>query len=326
MAASMTLRRTLLITLISAVSAIAGWTLLARAEDANVQDLVAQSQPEIQDRIHDTLDAFQDSSNAAEAYRQLGLLRSVKPNEAVKQLAIFAARVGDGEQVLRARRILDLLNIQPSIVIEELAPYLNADEPNLRSFVRDWFQYHDKAAAPGPGLPALQPVNYNDYKDYVRSKMIRNEEVPEPFVEYIFERLPGHALIVFYQAHGPTNRDILLSEHIIQNAIWLKENGFAEEFQKELLNAKAQVLKLAAHNDWWVRLYVAEIMRLHAELRDEHVMEALASDSNELVAKAAQKEAKPAKQIQPRQGKGYDKINEMIEKRKAAAPVPAPER
>jgi len=320
MATSLTYRRILLVILVSGAAVIAGWSFLAQAQDAKVEDLTAQSNPEIQDRIYDTLNAFQNTNNAAEAYRQLGILRSLNPNEVVKQLAIFAARVGDGEQVLRARRILDLLNIQAAVVIEVLAPYLNADEPNLRSFVRDWFQYHDKAAAPGPGLPVLQPVNYNDYKDYVRSKLIRNEEVPGPFVEYIFERLPGHALMVFYHAHGPKDRDILLAEHTIRNVIWLKENGFAEEFQKELLGAKAQLLKLAAHNDWWVRLYVAEIMRLHAELRDEHVMEALASDSNELVAKAAQKEAKPAKQIQPRQGKGYDKIKEMIEKRKAAAP------
>lgn len=219
----MTYRRTLLVILVSGAAAIAGWTFLAQAQDTKVEDLTAQSNPEIQDRIYDTLDAFQagDRNNAAEAYRQLGLLRSVNPQEIVTQLAIFAARIGDGEQVLRARRILDLLNIQPAIVIEVLAPYLDADEPKLRSFVRDWFEYHDKAAAPGPVLPPLQPVNYSDYKDYIRGKIIRNEEVPEPFVEYIYERLPGYALIAFYHAHGPKDRDILLAENIIRNVMWL---------------------------------------------------------------------------------------------------------
>jgi hypothetical protein len=323
MATSLTYRRILLAILVSGAAVIAGWSFLARAQDTKVDDLTAQSNPEIQDRIYATLNAFQQANqnNADEAFRQLGLLRSVNPQEIVTQLAIFAARVGDGEQVLRARRILDLLNIQPAIVIEVLAPYVDADESNLRSFVRDWFEYHDKAGAPGPGLPPLQPVNYSDYKDYIRGKIIRNEEVPEPFVEYIYERLPGHALLAFYYAHGPKDRDILFAENNIRNVIWLKSNGFDEEYQKELLKAKAQLLKLATHEEWWVRLYVAEIMRHQAELRDENVMKSLASDSNELVAKAAQKEAAPARQADNRKGaKGYDKWKERIKKRKAAAP------
>lgn len=68
-------------------------------------------------------------------------------------------------------------------------------------------------------------------------------------------------------------------------------------------------------------MYVAEIMRQQADLRDENVMKALTSDSNKLVAKAAQKEYAPARQTGNRKrAKGYGKLKEMIEKRKAAAP------
>ncbi|MEX2168919.1 MAG: hypothetical protein WD851_06395, partial [Pirellulales bacterium] len=215
-----------------------------------------------------------------------------------------------------------------------------ADNEHLRSFVRDWFQSHDNAGSPGPGVPPLQPVNYEDYRDYVRGLLNTKPppEIPTAFIEYIYERSPGRALIVFYQAnpqrHAATvarlreiqeeleaareqpkvegasetpqqrkadreeeirqkveselRREVLLAEHIVGNAIWLKEHKFGEEFQKALPEAKEQLWKLSERDDeWWARLYVAEIMRQHRELRQEAVVQRLATDTNSLVSKAA---------------------------------------
>jgi len=92
------------------------------------------------------------------------------------------------------------------------------------------------------------------------------------------------------QARVRGRREIQLAEHIVSNAIWLKENEFAERFQAALPEANEQLAKLAKHKEWWARLYVAEIMRRHPELRQADLMQQLAGDSNELVSKAAKSE------------------------------------
>jgi hypothetical protein len=165
---------------------------------------------------------------------------------------------------------------------------------------------------------------------YVGKRLSKHEEIPPGFIEYIYERDPGKALVVFAYANAlssvtgglesihntitarregrektpeeiqkqrqAVNRqmmakgeksEILLAEHIVSNAIWLKENEFADRFQRALPEAQQELKKLAEHDQWWARLYVAEIMRQHPELRIPDVMKRLSDDDNELVSKAA---------------------------------------
>lgn len=227
--------------------------------------------------------------------------------------------------MLTALLILQRLELPPIIVIRVLAPYLDAENERMRSFVRDWFRQHDNA---GADESPLKPVNYEEYAKYVSQKVKGHEDVPTPFVEYIYERSPERALLVFYRAHGqrdavadvqaeareveaarqqlenpelPIPRqpaeqrqqdqeqepEILLAEHVIDNAIWLKKYHFDERFQKALPEAKEQLHKLSQDDQWWARLYVAEIMRRHRELRQPAVVQRLASDGNPLVSKIA---------------------------------------
>jgi hypothetical protein len=83
-------------------------------------------------------------------------------------------------------------------------------------------------------------------------------------------------------------REIELAEHIVSNAIWLKENGFAERFQAALPEANETLTTLANHDEWWVRLYVAYIMQKHPELRQEDVMQQLGNDDNILIKTTVQ--------------------------------------
>jgi hypothetical protein len=225
-------------------------------------------------------------------------------------------------QPLIAGAILHYLQIPSRVTIRTLAPYLDATNPELRSFVRDWFRGHDNADA---GL--LGAVNYNDYLDYVRGSVNRGEELPAPFIKYIYERSPGRALMVFaegtanvsghlkalrmnFEAHqqgralteeereqirqiqakkkieGRGRRQILLVAHIVGNAIWLHKNAYIVRFQKALPEANEALAMLAEHGDWWARFYVAHLMRRNRVLRQEHIMRQLAEDGNPLVREA----------------------------------------
>lgn len=96
------------------------------------------------------------------------------------------------------------------------------------------------------------------------------------------------------QQRKEERRRILLAEHVVSNAIWLKEHNFGEEFAKVRSEAQEQLRQLAEHDQWWARLYVAEIMGRHFSLRLPEVLDQLSDDENELVRRAA-KAAKVAR-------------------------------
>jgi hypothetical protein len=316
------------------------WNDCVLARDVNT--LIAESNPAIQEQLKKTYDAFMaapanDVKSNCEAFQELQKLKGTTDDKGaiVKELAIFVATTESEEEqhVLQAGALLHLLDLPPSTIIRVLAPYLDTDNQQLRGFVHIWFHYHDSHDRTH-GRPPLGSVNYYDYMEYVRSRVARNEEIPAGFIKFIYERHPGKALLVFAyasragdavaqlhdirksleaarQGEEPTpeevrqrqvtkrqhaiqrqdakieRNEILLAEHIVSNAIWLNENKFSERFQAALPEAKEQLLKLARHREWWARLYAAEIMRQHPELRQENIVQQLQEDADELVSETA---------------------------------------
>jgi hypothetical protein len=299
------------------------------AQDEDVQHLLAQEVPAIQEQISKTYAAlalrnFELDGNV-DAFRELQKLKDVAPDqsELVQQLAIFAAAPGDEQRPLSTYVILMRLGLPPKVITRVLAPYLDADHPKIRSFAREWFHSHDSADSFED-----KPLNYKAYLEYVRGQMNRNEEIPRPFIKYVYERSPAQALAVFrhatvdvseylqllnrsveaaHQGRAPTDeereeirriqaereqdgrerREILLAEHIISNALWLKKRGFDERFHETLPEAMEELKKLAKNKHWWARMYVVYIMRQNPVLLQDHIRRQLAEDSHELVRDAA---------------------------------------
>lgn len=296
---------------------IASWANIASAQTVS-EKLAAEANPAIQAQIR----AVYDAKSEAEAVQRLEELKQGTDNKAklVKQLAIFAVIAPDKKEMhdLLTVAILNRLELSPSFSIRVLAPYLGSGNEQLRDFAHQWFESHDKLSN-----DPLEPGNYKDYADYLGHWLAGDEDVPAAFVDYIFERSPEQALLAFYRgsltrkaipkleaiarklqvakqqgelgAPGETPRieldespkDILLAGHVVGNAIWLKENKFDEQFQEALPEANEQLAKLAGHSEFWVRRYVAEIMRQHPELRQDDVLQKLRKDDEESVSKAA---------------------------------------
>jgi hypothetical protein len=266
------------------------------AQDADIDALLKQAEEPIQQHLRLIVEALAPSNQAFLRERVANLHDSIADkNEIVKQIAIYAASPGEGPPLL-ALGLIQTLEIPPSVVIRGLAPYLDAENKNLRSFVRDWFQGHDNA---GPISSQQAPVNYRDYYAYVRERMNAKQEIPAPFVDYVFERSPGEALLIFDKANrlggalarlqgaNIPQKDVALAERVVSNAIWFKQHRHKDRFQAALPDAKSELTKLGSHKQWWARRYVAEIMRRHPELRQEDVLQKLLGDSDESVSKAA---------------------------------------
>ena len=300
---------------------IANWANIAAAQPTN-EKLAAEADPAIQAQIR----AVYDAKSEAEAVEQLEKLKRINDDKAqlVKQLAIFAVVAPNKKEMhdLLTVVILHRLEFSPSFAIRVLAPYLGSDNEQLRGFAHQWFESHDRLSN-----DPLEPGNYKDYADYIGHRLATDGDIPDAFIEYMFQRAPERALLAFCRGSrarhliprieaisrrlriakqqgrlesgemeaGETPpigldespKEILLAGHVVSNAIWLKGNKFDEQFQEASPRAKEQLAKLARHSEFWVRLYVAEIMRRHRELQLPDVLEKLRDDDHELVSKAA---------------------------------------
>jgi hypothetical protein len=293
----------------------------------DVDTLLSESNPAIQaqlqaiDRVIRPVDGF---SNNVESLREIQKLKELTDDkvELVKQVAIFSFAPGPETQPMTAGAILYYMQIPSRNTIRALAPYLDTKNPQLRSFVLDWFHGHDHADA-----GEWEAVNYKDYLDYIRWSVNRGVDIPAPFIRYIYERSPDRALLVFAtgtadiggqlkaigksvearqqgrelteqergeirqmqakkQQQGQERREIVLAEHIISNAIWLDKHGYIVRFQKTLPEVK-EALATLIEGEWWARLYVAWIMRRNPAFVQPEMVKRLAGDSNELVKETA---------------------------------------
>jgi hypothetical protein len=299
------------------------------AQETDVEQLLADADPPVQEQIAKTYAAFGrhqfEPIGHVEPFQELEDLKDAVADEEelVRQLAIFAATPkGDEQRPLAAAVILSWLHVPPNVAIRVLASYLDTDDSKLRAFVYDVFHGLDNTDS-----VAFVSVNYNDYLEYIRWMVHHEKELPAPFVNYIYERSPAQALLVFriatvdhrdymqilrksveaaQEGRGPTaqereemrqvqeagrregraQREILLAEHIVSNALWLHKNGFNERFQAALPEAMAELEKLAEHEAWWARLYVVYIMRQNPALLKAHTLRQLAEDENALVREA----------------------------------------
>lgn len=288
----------------------------------DVEKLIEKSDPAIQAQIQKLLDALQkpgvEPRSDIDVCRELQTLKKLNPDKdkLVKQLAIFVVTTSPEEtqkspeetHVLILNEMLHALDLPPRIPIRVLAPYLDTDNRQLRDSVRLWFGFHDSAGTGSNGAPPIRPVNYQDYLQYVEWKVTHKQDVPAPFIKYIFERSPGRALLVFafansvgdvtkrrlqdiskeMQARLSQRREIELAEHIISNAIWLDKHGYIVRFQKALPEAN-EAFGTLVQGEWWARLYVAHIMRQYPKLRNNDLLRQLAEDENELVREAAKR-------------------------------------
>ena len=152
---------------------------------------LGKTDPAIQNQIAETYSAF-GPARFEPVEPTLQKLDAVKDKgELVRQLAIFAAAPGDEQQPLAAVVILGRLHISPKVAIRVLAPYLETEDRRLRGFVLDYFPRSDE-----------------DYLDYVRSMVRQGEELPAPFIRYIFKRSPGQAMLVLQRGNADATANL----------------------------------------------------------------------------------------------------------------------
>jgi hypothetical protein len=227
---------------------------------------------------------------------QLRKLSRAGHQKLIPQLVYYSAygsgRSGqhDLEDAMVAGYLLDRFAIDHYTLARALLPYFKSDNPKLRKVL-------DNIGLDSAGLRAL-----------ARGEAPLDQAATAHFVRELYHEHPGDALLLMaHSALLPDDpvkvKSLLWAEHVLGDAIWEHNNGFLDTTKVEPETA-AELGKLCKYDEWWVRLYVAEILRQHPAFRTPELIARLAVDKNPLVRDAMDfTKAKPKAPAKPPAGK-----------------------
>ncbi len=208
------------------------------------------------------------------------------------------------------------LNLAPETIAGAIVPYLETENDDLRLRVRILLE---------TCVEKCSPSECHTFRHYSFALKRDRDNPPLGLVRYMFERDPSEALRQFtevyrlpsVQAHTAAREELRWAEHIVNDAI--KNANFLTAFRHtaegprdavitlERLTreeATAQLDILSKSDDWWVRLYVAEILRQHPAFRTPKLVARLAADKHPLVREAIDlTKKKPVATFRPPAGK-----------------------
>lgn len=182
--------------------------------------------------------------------------------------------------------VFALASISDSALLEGVLPYLDLPDLAMRKRVQGFLKGIEKHDGP----------NYETYGACLQGMV---DSPPSSLIEYMYRKAPGEALRAcemafskhFNDKHNipreqriATRQAVLWASHVVADILWQQENGFvrSDETTPEALE---QLATLSAFDQWWVRLYVAEILRSEPEFQTDGVVAALRQDAHPLVRK-----------------------------------------
>ncbi len=227
-----------------------------------------------------------------------------RPKDSAEQLLYYVTQAPDVSSGMAAASLFSYFNMQKGSVIESVLPYLESDGPRFREAVYLALRWAEDSRG-------NRPPDFSCYSNVLRTNM---EAPPAALVRYMFKRDPPQALRQFtiVYASPPARQDMTLSrelqwaDHMVNDAI--RKRGFLQAFTRtpegprdsvvtlEKLSreeADVQLEKLSKSDQWWVRLYVAEILRQHREFRTPQMVDRLKRDKHPLVRDAILGHQKP---------------------------------
>lgn len=174
--------------------------------------------------------------------------------------------------------------IQPTSALEVALPFLGSKDPKVR-------QAAGKVALRGGVLD--RNYGYNEHPalfSHVVSRFDRwPNDLPASIAKAMYGLDPSAALAsmarLYREELQPAERERLTEEYL-RHVKWLK-SPIRDMQGPEDEPRKAELRELARSGHWWVRLYVAEVLCRHKDLRGQDLVALLARDANELVREAA---------------------------------------
>lgn len=168
-----------------------------------------------------------------------------------------------------------LSSISANSIIEAVVPYLETKDIELKKQLLWLLNLID--------YRGVQKVDYSEYEIYIKSK---KDNLPQTLIQYMYEKLPGEALLTLMRIYmkEPESREFITqAEQIVDNDI--RKRFFCPVEKRDKVGAEAEkaLNDLSKNDQWWVRLYVAEIVGREPVLRSPEILDRLRKDTNPLV-------------------------------------------
>jgi hypothetical protein len=226
--------------------------------------------------------AHQTSSD--DGYKALAELDQVgakgKAVEVIQQALALSAEEPEAEglYLLQLGAVIPMLRLSQSKVLRAAVPMLECADNGQREQAETFL-----------GLVlGWQPQWISD-EDLCRYFQENCPEPPARFAGFLSSLAPRTALLSLDAAYPEPDRHrvVLWAEHVVADAIWKQEHDFLKS--EDTAAALAQLAELSELDEWWARLYVAEVISKNRFLRDDKLIERLKKDKHESVRRAAQR-------------------------------------
>lgn len=272
-------RRSCLFQIALAVLVVANSAFASAADEDRV---VVAPDPALQSAIARIVEAS-PGQQQQDALDGLADLAGPSHEQLVRQLVYFASRAQGTKEAMAAGVIIRRLNIPDLSIARALAPCVGADDPAVDKSVRNILGGLEKRSA------GRRP-DFSVYREIIADHVRAGEKLPDGLIRHMYDADAGVALLTLMRAHQlrePEDlKEILWAEHTVADVLWKQQYGFIGRDEIEPA-AALELAKLSVHQEWWVRLYVSEIMRKHPAFRQQGLAEQLTSDNNQLVRESA---------------------------------------
>lgn len=236
-----------------------------------VPNVLVQTQIDLAMRAEGELDLCQ---------QLIALKKSVNGDmeKLVRQILLYKIQHNDSEKLGWTFPILfDRLNIDHDQIFRAVISLVETHDERLRTEVLGLIGLSSTAEN-------IQCIDFSSHEAFLASQ---KQNPPRLLVFHMIRTAPTEALSVMqriYLDQQPKWRHLLWANHLVQITNWRLERGFAEE--ADIDAAFLELEKLSQFQEWWVRLYVVEILRHRPEFRRGDIIERLTKDPDQTVRDA----------------------------------------
>lgn len=205
-----------------------------------------------------------------------------QPETLLPQLAWYQAHVAASEPELH-RMLMIIGNVRKQAestkIIETLAPHLESSDAEFRKEIQELF---------GNELVCCSSFQFQRLNSYVKNKKPAEYR---GLISYMYDMSLDSAfnyLVAKYIQSRDDSRRIGWLHHVVQEYIWRYDRAFYDEAKSVHADAIGELGTLVQSDVWWVRLYVAELLRQYPILRTSELMARLNSDPDRSVREKVQ--------------------------------------
>ena len=209
------------------------------------------------------------------------------PKELIRQLIWYQAHTAKESDFTVVFVLSYVPNLNKLDVVTAIAPFIGrAGDAKIEAAARSILSLIDADSRGGHS-------GFDYYSSFIREELQRGGMADTPFAAYLFRKYPGESLTSFARAtyNDARRKPFMWAEHVVNDWLWKREFGFAPEKVPDSAVTE-QVEKMVNRDEWWARLYAAEIVRQHPEFGTPTLVDMLKSDKSELVRKALEPDEK----------------------------------